>query len=247
MDAIINITEKTCSKCGEAKPLDKFSHEKRTKDKRRAMCKECSKEEYQKWCTNNREYMKKYVKQYRKLHPVKVANYNYKNKTEEQKKQIKINARNWQKSNPEKVRSIALRWYYKNHSKAKEAARKYQMDVLNTKKGKLNSSMRKRIAFSLRNHSKARQHWELLVGYTVDQLREHLEKQFKDGMTWGNIGKWHIDHKIPLSVFNFNAPEDIDFKKAWALKNLQPLWAKENISKGARITNPFQPSLALAA
>jgi hypothetical protein len=62
---------------------------------------------------------------------------------------------------------------------------------------------------------------------------------------WKNYGEWHVDHKIPQSAFNFETPEDIDFKKCWALKNIQPMWAKENIIKSNRINKPFQPSLRI--
>lgn len=93
--------------------------------------------------------------------------------------------------------------------------------------------------------SKGGEFWLNLVGYTFNELKKHLEKQFVNGMTWDNYGKWHIDHKIPISVFNFTKPEDNDFKRCWALKNLQPLWAKENQLKGAKITEHFQPSLLL--
>jgi hypothetical protein len=64
--------------------------------------------------------------------------------------------------------------------------------------------------------------------------------------SWSRAG-WHINHVIPISAFNFSSPEDIDFKKCWALKNLRPLWAKDNFSKNARLDKPFQPSLALKA
>lgn len=97
------------------------------------------------------------------------------------------------------------------------------------------------------NGSKENQHWETLVDFTVDQLKGHLEKLFKPGMTWENYGTyWHIDHKTPIAVFNFEKPEDIDFKICWSLKNLQPLEASINMSKGAKIDKPFQPSLAIA-
>jgi len=76
--------------------------------------------------------------------------------------------------------------------------------------------------------------WQNLVGYNVDDLRRHLEKDFRDGMTWENHGKWHIDHIIPISKFNFSSFKDEGFKKAWALNNLQPLWADENMKKGRR-------------
>jgi len=87
------------------------------------------------------------------------------------------------------------------------------------------------------------------VGYTVAKLMAHLEKLFRPGMCWENYGRggWHIDHIIPRAAFNYQTPQDIDFKRCWALSNLQPLWERENIAKGAKLTAPFQPSLALAA
>jgi 5-methylcytosine-specific restriction endonuclease McrA len=67
-------------------------------------------------------------------------------------------------------------------------------------------------------------------------------------MTWDNYAHdtWHIDHIVPLSSFLFDTPDDPGFKSAWALANLQPLWAKENMSKGNRLDHPSTVS-ALAA
>jgi hypothetical protein len=66
-------------------------------------------------------------------------------------------------------------------------------------------------------------------------------------MSWDNYGSyWHIDHEIPVKAFNFKTPADIDFKRCWALKNLRPLSAFHNKSKGAKVDRPFQPSLAMA-
>jgi hypothetical protein len=84
-----------------------------------------------------------------------------------------------------------------------------------------------------------------VLPYTPEQLVKHLERRFAPGMTWENYGDWHIDHIVPISVFNFETVEHVDFHRAWALSNLQPLWATENQSKRARIDAPFQPSLAL--
>ena len=74
--------------------------------------------------------------------------------------------------------------------------------------------------------------WEEVVGYSLDELKSHLEKQFQPGMTWDNYGKWHIDHIKPISSFNINGINSDDFKKCWSLNNLQPLWAKDNLQKG---------------
>lgn len=67
------------------------------------------------------------------------------------------------------------------------------------------------------------------LGCTLGELKIHLEKQFTKGMNWNNQGKWHIDHKIPLSKFDLIDREQ--FLKAVHFTNLQPLWAIDNIIK----------------
>jgi hypothetical protein len=72
------------------------------------------------------------------------------------------------------------------------------------------------------------------LGYTADELRVHLEKLFTSGMGWDAFrrGEIHLDHKKPLS--HFDLTDDDQVKEAWSLGNLQPLWAADNIAKGAR-------------
>jgi len=75
----------------------------------------------------------------------------------------------------------------------------------------------------------------------------HLESMFVDGMSWENYGGgWHVDHILPLSSFEYETTDDDSFKTAWALSNLQPLWASENISKGNRLNHPSQVALLAA-
>lgn len=77
--------------------------------------------------------------------------------------------------------------------------------------------------------------WESLAGYDLATLMRHLERQFVRGMTWNNYGPvWHIDHIQPLSSFRFESAEDPEFRAAWALSNLRPLWALDNIRKNGR-------------
>jgi hypothetical protein len=73
--------------------------------------------------------------------------------------------------------------------------------------------------------------WRERLGYSMDDLRTHLERQFLPGMGWHNIRLWHVDHIIPLSSFRFESIEDPEFKAAWALTNLRPLWAADNLKK----------------
>jgi hypothetical protein len=70
-----------------------------------------------------------------------------------------------------------------------------------------------------------------ILGYSPIQLKEHLEKQFKKGMSWDNYGEWHIDHIIPISLAT-TLEEGIKLSQ---LDNLQPLWAEENMFKSNKI------------
>jgi len=73
-------------------------------------------------------------------------------------------------------------------------------------------------------------HTEEILGDTFDNVRLYIEKQFTQGMSWENVGEWHIDHIKPLSSGST--------REEWiALNhytNLQPLWAKDNLKKGAK-------------
>ena len=73
-----------------------------------------------------------------------------------------------------------------------------------------------------------------LLGYTPTELVLHLESQFTDGMSWERIDEIHIDHIRPVASFNYTTTDCEDFKKCWALENLQPMWAKDNLSKGSK-------------
>ena len=72
-----------------------------------------------------------------------------------------------------------------------------------------------------------------LLGCKISNFFLHLERQFSEGMGWHNFGKWHIDHIVPCSSFDFRVSENL--KLCFHFSNTQPLWASENISKGNRI------------
>ncbi len=71
---------------------------------------------------------------------------------------------------------------------------------------------------------------EALLGCTIEQLKEHLAKQFLPGMSLDNHGEWHIDHIIPLA----SASTQQDIERLCHYTNLQPLWAADNIRKGKK-------------
>jgi len=166
-------------------------------------------------------------------------------------------AKEWAQANAERTRERKLRWSRENRALLNERNRKRRkMDIeasrnynntYFTKRRldpvyRLQSSMSGGIGRSLKD-GKSGRHWEHLVGYSIEDLKNHLESQFTKGMNWGNYGKhgWHIDHIRPVSDFNFVSPDDPDFKVCWSLWNLQPMWGKKNMSKGSKCEAPPLP------
>jgi hypothetical protein len=80
--------------------------------------------------------------------------------------------------------------------------------------------------------------WEHLP-YTPQELREHIEKQFDENMSWENHGNgkgcWNLDHIYPHSLLPYDSMEHPNFKKAWALDNLKPIPWEENLKKSNKI------------
>lgn len=90
-------------------------------------------------------------------------------------------------------------------------------------------------------------HWEKVVGYGVDALKRRLENTIPEGYTWEDFlnGRLQIDHIIPGSLFNIEDLDSFDFRRSWELMNLRLLPAEENLKKGSRLFQPFQPGLNL--
>jgi hypothetical protein len=124
----------------------------------------------------------------------------------------------WKRDNPEKYKASVKRKYIQR--RADPAKR-------------LLDSLRARVCESLkRGETKSASTLELL-GCSIPELRERLEQQFRPGMSWDNYGPvWHVDHIKPCALFDFDDPAQQRACFHWS--NLQPLFALENISKGAK-------------
>jgi hypothetical protein len=130
--------------------------------------------------------------------------------------------------------------------KAANRRRSYALDARSLRKRLARDPVFKfsrQISKSIRrtmNGLKRGKRWEIIVGYIVHELRQHLEAQFEDWMTWDNYGTWwHIDHRRPIAAFGLPSMASKDeivarAKECWALSNLRPLEAKANMRKGAR-------------
>ena len=150
---------------------------------------------------------------------------------------LKIERQKYHINNKEKDLLNNKLWYQNNkehyrHTKKLYKNKKYKTDV----EYKLLDVCRSRINRALHRNAKSGKSLELL-GCSIIELKQHLEKQFKEGMSWYNHGygdhRWHIDHIIPCASFDLTDPNQQ--KKCFNYTNLQPLWHKDNIEKGCKI------------
>ena len=108
---------------------------------------------------------------------------------------------------------------------------------------RLNSVMRTAIWSAIKKDSP----WNILLPYSLIQLEKHLAKTLPEGYTWKDFmqGKLHIDHILPIAIFRYKKPEDLDFQICWGLDNLRLLPIKENLKKGTKLIIPFQKTFPI--
>jgi len=159
----------------------------------------------------------------------------------EQKKETKIKRKlyyeYWYEENKSYRKKYLKEYQEKNLDKIKILRRNYERD-----KRRIDPIYRMMHNFRTamyqvlkeKNVEKNKRYFQVL-NYSPEELILHLEKLFKESMTWENYGKWHIDHIKPISAHNICEMEDEEFMKCWSLKNLQPLWAQENLSKSNKL------------
>lgn len=224
MTATCNST-RTCAKCGETKPAttEFFHSHAGIQGGLNPRCKQCRKADSKAYYQSNAEAVRERAKEWQTANPDK-ANARkaaWANKRVENEKARK---REYKERNREVIR-------------ARENARTKQRELTDPA-FRLRRLMSRRMWVSLKK-KKDGWSWERLVGYTRKDLLQHLEKQFTQGMSWDRFaaGEIHIDHIVPVISFNCTAPTGPDFQACWALANLRPMWAKENMSKGAQITH----------
>jgi hypothetical protein len=148
----------------------------------------------------------------------------------------------WRKNNPEKYQA-------RNREPARRATRKWgraNREKVNAYRRAITESdmgFRLRINLAGRINQAVRYVWGHksaktldLLGCSIEELRVHLERQFRDGMSWDNYGygadKWNIDHIRPCATFDFTDPTQQ--RECFNFSNLQPLWQPDNFSKNKR-------------
>jgi len=162
---------------------------------------------------------------------------------------IKLSNKKYNLNNKEKINENKKEYYLKNIDKIKKYHKKYvslNKNKINKYKNewklknwreneefRLKENLRHRIYMALKGTVKSKRTIDLL-GTSIDNLWIHLEKTFKSGMTKDNYGKiWQVDHKIPCAAFDLTKPEEQ--VKCFHFTNLQALFVKENLRKGAKL------------
>jgi len=221
-----------CNVCKQNKSTNEFYKNKKNKSGFDYRCKLCRKAQSSAW---NRENVEK-----RKKIQSKNRHYN-KDKENVKARQRYLNNIEYYREKSRKYNKI---YYSKNKEKEKQRRkqyRKHNRDKVNASKRKwhankmktdecyaLSVRLRSRLNKAIKNGYKSGSAVKDL-GCSIAELKQHLEAQFLDCMTWENYGEWHIDHIKPLASFDLTDRKQL--KQACHYTNLQPLWAKDNLKK----------------
>jgi hypothetical protein len=247
---------KKCIKCGEEKKINKdnfyFRKSKNNTYICNSKCIVCIKLDRKIYRENNKEKIKATKKIYRENNKEKVLaaskkwiDENKKSYEEYQNKYRELNrekSKERHKNNKEKEQKQNKEWESKN----KEKRNKYRSErrknncIISIREGfgrAINKALKKNCS------SKKGNSCLLYLPYTIDELKKHLQSLWKPWMNWDNYGKyktggprkWHIDHVIPQSLLPYHSMDHINFQKCWALSNLRPLDAVQNMSKGKNV------------
>jgi hypothetical protein len=212
----ITLQNKKCTKCGVTKPFDDFYRDRYQPNGLSYQCKTCAKENSSRYRRENPNCVAKSVTKWRKNNKEKEA----------------LTHAKWLKNNVARVIRANAIWYKKNRKLVIERIKIRRHRDVNTR---LIGNIRHRLYSALKNNSKKSSSL-VYLGCSIQEFRQHLESQFKEGMSWDNYGNkegcWSIDHIQPCSSFDHSDEEQI--KKCWHYSNMQPMWHVENLKKHMR-------------
>lgn len=244
------MTERRCSRCEEHKPVDVFPPVRKPEGVRlHCWCRPClaaarredrarrpdhySEISKRQWNKDKDAVLERHRASYHRNREQRVAK--MRQRTPEQLAAYNAQRRAKIASDPEYAAKVAER----NRLTADRNREKYNAQRRDAWKSapaqkRLRTYFTSAICHSLKGTGKGGRSWEAILGYSSDDLRAHLERQFAKGMSWDNYGEWHVDHIVPVASFEFDSADHPDFAACWSLTNLQPLWARDNIAKRAK-------------
>lgn len=246
---------KRCPKCQHKLPESAFSKDRSQTSGLQSYCRGCRRIMLAAWRAAHPEQVKKTNAAYRGSHPEQrkkaIAAWRATHPDQVKKgyatwcathsEQRKKTTAAWRAAHPDQIKKVYAAWLAAHPGRVHRHRRGYDRDrCLVDPQFKLASNLRARLHHALRGGHKAGSAIRDL-GCTIPELRRRLEEQFKPGMTWGNwsLRGWHVDHIKPLAAFNLLDREQV--LQAVNFSNLQPMWASENIRKGARTQEVLCP------
>lgn len=231
---------------------------KKWKDKNREKDKDKTKSYMQKWATENKDKIKIYSKKSKTKNKdtIKISDRNWRDKN---KDKVKAYNKKWRDKNKEKIKaydakrrgpkkehvpynkSVASKiWRENNHEKVKERRLKYALRRNHRAKQRRNTDVFFATVAGLRNSlNKALERSNtaksisvtFLIGCSIPDFKTYLQSLFTEGMSWENRNEWHLDHKKPCASFDLS--DMAQQKECFHHTNFQPLWKKDNLSKGS--------------
>lgn len=245
---------KFCKKCSIEKSSGEFY-------KGRAKCKACISNEAREYREANKEAIGRRKIQYRENNKEKVKA-SKKRYYEENKERILLKQKayyeetredrcetrkRWYENNKEENLAYQKRWREENYETYIAKCKKWRQENLHARRDryhrikqepefKASQAMRTVLSNFLRNIGATREgRTNEMLGYSYEEFKSHIEKQFVKGMSWDNRDEWHIDHIIP--VIEHIRDGESDPKVVNALTNLRPIWSGINLSKGESMTH----------
>ena len=213
---------KKCYICGDDKSFDDMIKSSQRKGGVGSYCRECEKKRQKQYREENKEKLFLYGRKYREKNREKMVE-NGKAYREENKEKMK----EWQRQYYQENKEVIL---CRNIARRAEINQRRRLRYSQEPEYKLMSNMRKRIWHALKGGVKSDVTMSL-IGCSIGELKNYIECQFVEGMTWGNYGEWHVDHIRPCASFDFSDPEQQ--RVCFHFTNLQPLWAVDNFKKHA--------------
>ena len=223
------VKSKKCNRCGEVKPVSEFHKMCTATSGFRPECKICRKKGTSQQIVL--EQNKRYYKENKGKEDSRCKLYRIENKDKIKKKQseycqnnkklISIRRKKYMAINKKKINKKT--YLYRKEKKKNDIQYKVAMKI------------RSRVFNAIKRQSVVKAVSTIvLLGCTTEEARKHLESQFLEGMSWGNHGihGWHIDHIKPCASFDLTDVEQQ--KECFNFNNMQPLWAFDNLSKGAK-------------
>ena len=202
---------KICNCCKIEKNISDFSNNKRFEDNKNPTCKECDKMRSLKYYYSNKELVELKRKEYI------------------QTEKYKIRRQGYLKENREEINRVKKLYKLNNRENILQKKKDYYQRKKNDPIFALTKRLRQGIYRSVRG-VKLRSSLDIL-GCTEEKFKIHIENQFTDDMSWDRLNEIHIDHIIPIS----SAETLEDVYRLNHYTNLQPLWAKDNLSKYNKI------------